>query len=170
MDCSSLRLLSWQDVPLVHEQLEYAVDRGELFWERRPRASAEWRSRWLEPSGRRYPAFVWFDAGRPQGWVAAGQFHERAAYWPTVEMVAWVVPDARGLGIGTALVRRACAAARDASFHSVVAIVPAPSAQLGAWLAHLGFREIGRISDALSAVTGKRAITLHQRMLAETAS
>jgi phosphinothricin acetyltransferase len=77
------------------------------------------------------------------GWVAATAVSDRCAYAGVVEHSVYVHPDARGRGVGSALLRALLASTEAAGIWTVQSgIFPENTASL-ALHARLGFRVIG---------------------------
>jgi len=104
------------------------------------------------------PAWEKFDAGRlPEhrhvaldpggrvlGWTAAGAVSDRCVYAGVVEHSVYVHPDARGRGVGSALLDALIASTEAAGIWTIQSgIFPENAASL-ALHARAGFREVGR--------------------------
>ncbi|NJC72121.1 N-acetyltransferase [Planosporangium thailandense] len=82
-------------------------------------------------------------AGRVVGWVACTRVSQRAVYAGVVEHSVYVHPDARGMGLGKALLHALIASTETAGIWTIQsAIFPENTASLAAHTA-LGFRVVG---------------------------
>lgn len=105
---------------------------------------AQW-TRW----GDRYPWLVGEDAqGRFLGFARAGQWKTREAYDWTVEAGIYIVPDARGLGVGRVLYRRLLGTLRDQGFVTVLAGVTVPNPASERLHESMGMTIAGEIAPA----------------------
>lgn len=80
------------------------------------------------------------------GYAYAGQFRPRAAYAYACENSIYVHPDAMGRGIGHALLTALVAAATDAGFRQMVAVIGDAGPASIALHARAGFSHAGRLS------------------------
>ena len=94
----------------------------------------------------RLPFVVAETEGRVDGYAYLSQYHDRSAYRYTVENSVYVAPDARGRGVGRALLERLLAEGERARVREVIAIIAVTEdpASVGLHRA-LGFREAGRL-------------------------
>jgi phosphinothricin acetyltransferase len=83
-----------------------------------------------------YAVFVAEEAGgRIVGWSALNRYHERVGYRFTAENSVYVAPDARGRGVGSALLAPLIPAARERGLRALLASIDAanePSIRLHA--------------------------------------
>ena len=86
--------------------------------------------------------------GRVIGYAYAGPYRPRPAYRFTAETTVYVMPEAQGGGIGTALLERLVRSARAAGTRQLVAII-GDSANLASIRLHArcGFRTVGTLRD-----------------------
>lgn len=118
---------------------EGIADRVATF-ETRERSAAEVAA-WLDDG--RYPVLAAESDGRVVGWIAASPYRERACYAGIVEFSVYVAREARGRGMGSALMSAFLSACETAGFWKVVSrIFPENGASLALCRRH-GFREVG---------------------------
>lgn len=103
--------------------------------------------------------------GPLHGYAYAGQFRPRAAYRWTCEDSVYVHPAHQGAGVGGALLAALIAAATDAGFRQMIAVIG--GAEPGSMALHgrLGFALVGRVANMgwkhgrwLDTVTMARAL------------
>jgi L-amino acid N-acyltransferase YncA len=83
------------------------------------------------------------DSGRVLGWIAASSVSDRCVYAGVVEHSVYVHPDARGRGIGLALLDALIASTEEAGIWTIQSgIFPENTASL-ALHRRAGFREVG---------------------------
>jgi phosphinothricin acetyltransferase len=88
--------------------------------------------------------FVAVDESRVLGWVAAGAVSSRCVYAGVIEHSVYVDPDARGQGVGRALLEQLMASAAAAGVWTIeTGIFPENTASL-ALHQGVGFRVVGR--------------------------
>ena len=108
-----------------------------------PRDASE-RAAWLAAKGPRYPVIVAEDATKTLlGWGSLNQFNPRPAYDHVVDFSVYVAREARGQGVGKALLTELEALARTHGFHKMVlAAFPFNAAGTKLYERH-GFRTVG---------------------------
>jgi phosphinothricin acetyltransferase len=113
------------------------------------------RAAWMAAKGPRYPVLVAEEtAGTLLGWGSLNQFNPRPAYDHVVDFSIYVAREARGKGIGQALLTELESVARASGFHKMVlAAFPFNAAGMKLYERH-GFRTVGiykeqgRLDDA----------------------
>jgi L-amino acid N-acyltransferase YncA len=90
------------------------------------------------------PFIVAEEDGTVQGYAYLAPYHERSAYRHTAECSVYVADDARGRGIGRALMERLLAEAERAGVREVIAIIGVTDGEASVALHRtLGFSEAG---------------------------
>jgi L-amino acid N-acyltransferase len=109
------------DLPGIFAIYDEQVLRGTATFETAVRSPEE-RAEWFEAhSRRRYPVLVAEEGGAVAGWGRLQPWSPRAAYARTAEDSVYVREDARGRGIGKALLAALLDRARGAGIAVVVA-------------------------------------------------
>lgn len=122
-----------------------AVTNGTGTWETVPPDAPELGRRLGQITGAGYPWLVADRGGVITGYGYAGPFRARAAYDWSVEDTVYVAKDARGLGLGKALLQELIDRCADKGFRQMVAVLgdaDGPSRHLHA---SCGFIEAGRL-------------------------
>lgn len=95
-----------------------------------------------------YPSLVAEIDGRVVGYAYVHPWKERAAYWPTLELTVYILPDFCGHGLGAELVMQLMEQTRALKrFHSVIACITAdnyPSLKL---FRRLGFKQVSMFPE-----------------------
>lgn len=105
--------------------------------------SVDERHSWLLARTPRTPVFVCERDGTVLGWGSLNQFNPRAAYRFVADFSIYVEREARGSGIGSALMEHLIAAARKLGYHKLV-LSAFPINQAGMKLyQRFGFRVVG---------------------------
>ncbi|MFZ4687672.1 MAG: GNAT family N-acetyltransferase [Polymorphobacter sp.] len=96
-----------------------------------------------------WPWLVWEADGAVLGYAYASQFRDRAAYAHTCENSIYVAADAARQGVGRALLLALFAAARDAGFREMIAVIGDGSGNHASTGLHraCGFAEAGRLTN-----------------------
>ena len=101
------------------------------------------RGAWLAARETRHPVVVAERGGAVVGWGALNSFNPRPAYRHVADISVYVEREARGTGVGRALLERLVEVAREVGYHKLVlATFPFnPAGQ--ALYRRAGFREVG---------------------------
>jgi L-amino acid N-acyltransferase YncA len=103
----------------------------------------EERLDWLEARDERHPVLVAERAGAVAGWGSLNVFNPRPAYAHVADFSIYVGQEARGVGIGKALLAALIERARELGYHKLV-LAAFPQNEAGMRLyARFGFREVG---------------------------
>jgi L-amino acid N-acyltransferase YncA len=126
-------------VALIYNQ---GIAERSATFETTPRTAADLRTR-LEDAPDRFPTVVAEEAGRVVGWAAIGSYRERPCYAGVGEFSVYIHRDARGRGVGRALLTGLVDEARTRGYWKLLSrVFPSNTASLGLCRA-LGFREVG---------------------------
>lgn len=106
-----------------------------------------WREKIAGVTTRGWPFLVAESGGTVVGFCYATQFRDRAAYSFTCEDSIYVADEARGRGVGRALLAALVAAARECGFRQMIAVVGGGEPASVALHAALGFTEAGRLCN-----------------------
>lgn len=111
------------DVPGILEIYNDAVLHTTASYDYEPR-TLENRLAWFDDHQTNdYAVFVAESAGRVLGWSALNRYHDRMGYRFTAENSIYVAADARGRGIGKALMPPLIDAGRKRSLHAILAAI-----------------------------------------------
>ena len=90
-----------------------------------------------------YPFLVAEENGVVQGYAYAAQFREKEAYRLDVELSIYLPPDARGRGLGAALMERLLERIRRQGYLNAYSCITLPNPASIALHERFGFRQIG---------------------------
>lgn len=138
------------DLPAITEIYADAVRHGTASYELDPPPLTEMRKRFQALAAGGFPYLVAELDGIVAGYAYAGPFRPRPAYRFVVEDSVYVAPDAKGLGIGRALISRLVEESRRLGFRQMIAVIgdgrpDSPSVKLHE---ALGFRHSGRLEGS----------------------
>src|SRR5215216_5688043 len=101
------------------------------------------RLAWLEARDERHPVLVAARKGAVAGWGSLNVFNPRPAYRHVADFSIYVGREARGAGIGQALLAALIECARELEYHKLV-LAAFPQNEAGMRLyTRSGFREVG---------------------------
>jgi phosphinothricin acetyltransferase len=101
------------------------------------------RLAWLETRGERHPVLVAERDGAVAGWGSLNVFNSRPAYRHVADFSVYVAGDARGAGVGGALLAALVDRARELGYHKLV-LAAFPFNEAGMRLyRRFGFRDVG---------------------------
>jgi L-amino acid N-acyltransferase YncA len=107
----------------------------------------EERRAWLESRDERHPVLVAEREDAVAGWGSLNVFNPRPAYAHVADFSIYVGREARGTGVGKALLAALIDRARELGYHKLV-LAAFPHNQAGMRLySHFGFREVGVYRD-----------------------
>ncbi len=107
--------------------------------------ASEWAAKIADFAVRSFPFLVAEREGKVLAYAYAARFRERAAYAHTCEDSIYVSHDARGAGIGTALLAALITAAREGGFRQMIAVIGGGEPASVALHARCGFVHAGRM-------------------------
>ena len=140
-----IRPATTEDVPAIAAIYAHHVLHGTGTFEEEPPAPDEVATRLARVQARGWPWLVAEDdAGAVLGYAYAAQLRDRAAYRFACEDSIYVREDARGRGIGAALLDALLAASAAAGFREMFAVI-GDSANAGSIALHAraGFAQVG---------------------------
>jgi L-amino acid N-acyltransferase YncA len=105
--------------------------------------SVEERRAWLAGRDARHPVMVAEEDGTVRGWASLNPFNPRPAYRHVVDFSIYVGREARGRGVGSALMQVVIERARQLGYHKLV-LAGFPFNEAGlALYRRAGFRKVG---------------------------
>src|SRR5215217_5370927 len=129
----------------------------------------EERQAWLEARDERHPVLVAERGGTVAGWGSLNVFNPRPAYMHVADFSIYVGREARGAGIGQALLAALIECARELGYHKLVlAAFPQNAAGMRLYT-RFGFREVGVYREQ-GFLDGRWVdVIIMERLLGETA-
>jgi phosphinothricin acetyltransferase len=121
------------------------VAHGTATFDTQAPAAPAWAAKIADYAARGFPFLVAERGGALRAYAYAARFRERAAYAHTCEDSIYVAHDARGEGIGTALLTALIAAARTSGFRQMIAVIGGGEPASVALHARCGFVHAGRM-------------------------
>jgi L-amino acid N-acyltransferase YncA len=140
----SLRDATPSDLPAITEIYRDSVLNGVASYETTPPSEAEMASRFLANTGLGYPYIAAVDeSGMLLGYAYASAFRTRPAYRWIVEDSIYLAPDARGRGIGKALLGELISRCTVLGFRQMIAVIGGAHPASIALHRALGFEDKG---------------------------
>ena len=134
------------DLPAITAIYADCVVNGTASYELEPPDAAEMAARFAAITGSRYPYIAAVDPdGTVLGYAYASAFRTRPAYRWLVEDSIYLAPEARGRGIGKALLSELLARCTHLGFRQMVAVIGGASPASVALHEGLGFAIAGRL-------------------------
>jgi phosphinothricin acetyltransferase len=139
-----IRPASESDLPAILGIYNDAVENTTAIWNETPADLANRKQWFAERTGKGFPVLV---AGHDSvmGYGSFGDFRPFEGYRVTVEHSVYVANDARGQGVGAALLEALIAEARRMDKHNMIGGIDASNAPSIALHVKFGFEEVGRM-------------------------
>jgi phosphinothricin acetyltransferase len=150
MSSINIRPAEASDLDSITEIYADAVDHGTASYELEPPSRVEMGERFASLRAEGYPYVVAEEGGRIIGYAYAGAFRARPAYRFIVENSIYVAPQAKGKGVGRALLERLIAEATALGFRQMIAVIGDGSPQSPSVRLHekLGFIHSGKLEGS----------------------
>jgi phosphinothricin acetyltransferase len=141
-DPIAIRRATEHDIPAITRIYNQGIADRLATLETEPRTEEERRA-WLAGRDERHPVLVAERAGQVVGWGSLNVFNPRHAYRFVADFSVYVAREARGRGVGGALLPALIAEARRLGYHKLVlAAFPFNAAGMRLYRRH-GFRDVG---------------------------
>lgn len=112
-----------------------------ITFETQPVSAAEMRRR-IEELSPRYPYYVYEDGGEVLGYCYLHPWKPRAAYSRTWEVTIYLSSAAQGRGVGSEMLRRLIADARERGVIALIACITQGNEHSIGFHKHLGFKQV----------------------------
>ncbi|MCB1447866.1 MAG: N-acetyltransferase [Rhizobiaceae bacterium] len=134
------------DLPVITEIYRESVLNGIATYELDPPDEGEMTSRFSAISGQNYPYIVAEDErGGVLGYAYASPFRARPAYRYLAEDSIYVAPEARGMGVGGALLDALLSRTAELGIRQMIAVIGGASVASIAIHEKAGFKHVGRM-------------------------
>ena len=146
----TIRAAQEADLPAIAEIYADAVDHGTATYELEPPTLADMTARFHGLKASEYPYLVAEADGAVLGYAYAGPFRARPAYRFIVEDSIYVAPQAKGKGVGKALLLALIEACRADGYRQLVAVIGDGHAESPSVKLHerVGFRHCGLLEGS----------------------
>jgi phosphinothricin acetyltransferase len=141
-----IRLATEQDLAAIVEIYNASVPERNATADTEP-VTVVSRCGWFHAHDARHPLWVYQREGIVAGWLSMGMFYGRPAYEVTREVSAYVAPESRRQGVGSALLAEAVAKAPSLGLRALLAFVFAHNKPSAGLFRRHGFRQWGRLPD-----------------------
>ena len=136
MEIEELRPEHWTEVARIYAE---GIATGDATFETEVPSWEDWDAAHLRPH-----RLVATDGERLVGWVAASAVSDRCVYGGVVEHSVYVAADARGRGVGLALLEALVSSTEDAGIWTIQTGIFPENAASVAVHERVGFRVVGR--------------------------
>lgn len=146
------------DYPRVAEIYQQGIDTRNATFQDKPKEWPEWNASTLEPC-----RLVAVGDGQVVGWAALYSVSDRCVFSGVAELSIYVAEEARGRGVGRALLARLIEASEEAGFWTLQAGIFPENVESLALHERLGFRLVG-VREKLGCMAGRwRDVVLLER-------
>lgn len=159
-----IRDATQDDLAAINEIYNESVVNSTATFHEQPVTEAERLDWWRELSGR-FPVLVAESGGRVIGWASLGPHKGRCAYRFTVESSVYLAPDARGRGLGKAIMSELISRIAPGQYHALIAVISAETPASLRLHERLGFIEVGRLREVGRKFGRWIDVVIMQRML-----
>ncbi|WEK04233.1 MAG: GNAT family N-acetyltransferase [Candidatus Devosia phytovorans] len=139
-----LRPFRWSDVPAITAIYKHYVEQTAITFDTEVPGEAAMAEKFAALVKLGHPLIVAEVDGAVVGYAYASFYRPRAAYRFTCEDSIYLHPDAKGKGIGKALLTELLAQCKSFGFKQVIAVITADTANSIAIHEKFGFRHVGR--------------------------
>ena len=133
------------DAPAIAAIYAHHVSHGTASFDTKPRSEAETAAKIADCQARGWPYLVAEADGEVVGYAYATQFRDRPAYRSACENSIYIHPGHVGRGLGKLLLDALVAAAADAGFRQMIAVIGGAEPASVALHSRAGFVEAGRM-------------------------
>jgi L-amino acid N-acyltransferase YncA len=146
----NIRAAILADIPDMTVIYEHAVLHGTGSYELVPPDTAELGRRFAHFTGHGFPWLLAEEGGMALGYAYASPFRTRPGYRWLIEDSVYVAPEAKGKGVGKALLQRLLEECGKLGFHQMVAVIGDGQGNRGSVALHesLGFKHCGKIDGS----------------------
>jgi phosphinothricin acetyltransferase len=141
-----LRIAEARDAERIAEIYKPYVERTGISFEETPPSAEEMRGR-IEDILSSYPYLVYEEKRLVLGYAYASRYRERSAYRWSLESSIYVAEEARGRGVGKALMGALIDILRDLGFVNFYAVITPPNPASFALHARFGFEPLASFPD-----------------------
>lgn len=139
-----LRPFQWGDVPAIAAIYKHYVENTAITFDTEVPSEAAIAEKFAHLVTLGHPLIVAESGGVPIGYAYASFYRPRAAYRFTCEDSLYLHPDAKGKGIGKAMLTELLEQSRRFGFKQMIAVITADTANSIAIHEKFGFRHVGR--------------------------
>jgi L-amino acid N-acyltransferase YncA len=139
-----LRQFEWADVPAITAIYKHYVENTAITFDTEVPGEEAIAEKYAGLRKLGHPLIIAELDGQPVGYAYASFYRPRAAYRFTCEDSIYLHPDAKGRGIGKALLTELLLQSRAFGFKQMIAVITADTANSIAIHEKFGFRHVGR--------------------------
>jgi phosphinothricin acetyltransferase len=145
-DSQRIRRASASDLAAIREIYNEGIADGIATLDEDPKSEDD-ISEWFARHDERYAVLVAERNERIAGWASLNAYSHRCAYRGVADLSVYVSRDARGSGVGTALLQAIEGYARRGGFHKIVLFALAQNAAGNGLYRKAGYRDVGVFAE-----------------------
>lgn len=157
------------DAKALAEIYNHYIATSTATFDTEPKTVSE-RREWIASHGDTHPVFVVAQGDQILGFGSLSAWAARPAWGRTVEVSTYVAPEARGGGVGAALMEALLEAAVAAGHHALIGQIVAGNEPSLAMSRRFGFEEVGRLREVGYKFGEMLDVVLMQRVISDTIS
>lgn len=143
-----IRSLRSHDVAAISDIYNHYVTRTKVTFEEDPVSVSEMTGRIEALAAAGFPWLVAEESNIIAGYAYAAPFHKRSAYRYTLEISAYLAPEATGRGLGTKLYETLIPKLKSKDCHRIIGVIALPNAASVALHEKFGMEQIAHLSEA----------------------
>jgi L-amino acid N-acyltransferase YncA len=160
----NIRAATESDLPAILSIYNDAVENTTAIWNETPADLANRKSWFLDRTGKGFPVLV-AERDGVIGYGSFGDFRPFEGYRVTVEHSIYVAKEARGHGVGAALLEALIEEAERMNKHNMIGGIDASNAPSIALHVKFGFEEVGRMPGVGTKFGRPLDLVLMQKVL-----
>ena len=143
---SMIRPVQERDIGALTELYNYYIENTTFTLELEPLSEQAFGER-VRAISARFPYLVYEEEGQVLGYAYLNDFNPRGGYRFTVDLSLYILPSARGRGLGRALYAEIEQMAKDRGFCNIISLITSENEASLAFHDALGFERVARIDD-----------------------
>lgn len=140
-----IRAARTADLDFIRKVLNHEILHATSVYDETPRTASQMAQWWRQKQQRREPILLAWRQNQPLAYATYGAFRPWEGFRYTVEHSIYTTSEARGTGVGHALLEALITAARQQQIHCMMAGIDGENKGSYAFHARHGFKEVGRL-------------------------
>ncbi len=161
----NIRDANIEDLPVILSIFNDEIVHGTSNYSYDPMSEEEIQEWFEEKKAKGRPVIAAEENGKMLGFATYDPFRRKIGYQFTMEHSVYLIPEARGKGIGIGLMERLIELAREQNIHSMIGVVDASNRDSIGFHAKLGFEVVGEMREVGYKFNRWLDIVIMQRFL-----